>query len=219
MTALVFDTETTGVIEPVIVEAAWLALGDDPRAITTDAAFCQRYNPGKPIALGALATHHIMDEDLADCPPAADFALPEGVQYLIGHNIDFDWNVIGKPNVKRICTLALARRAWPDLDSHTQSALLYHLDRANARETLRGAHSAAVDIRICLRILEQTLFMFGRPATWEDAWVISEHARIPRVMTFGKHKGTPIADIPGDYKAWLLRQPEVDPYLAQALRA
>ena len=38
-------------------------------------------------------------------------------------------------------------------------------------------------------------------------------------MTFGKHKGTPISAIPGDYKAWLLRQPDVDPYLAQALRA
>lgn len=219
MTAIVFDTETTGIDEPVIVEAAWMALGDDPRAITTDVGFCQRYNPGKPIALGAMATHHIMDEDLADCPPASDFALPPSTQYLIGHNIDFDWKVIGQPDVKRICTLALARRAWPNLDSHTQSALLYHLDRASARETLRGAHSAAVDIRICLRILEQTLFMFGRPATWEDAWTISEQARIPRVMTFGKHKGTPIADIPGDYKAWLLRQPDVDPYLAQALRA
>ncbi|MNL80465.1 hypothetical protein D3C87_2073260 [compost metagenome] len=61
--------------------------------------------------------------------------------------------------------------------------------------------------------------MFGRPATWEYAWAISEQARIPRVMTFGKHKGVAIADIPGDYKAWLLRQPDVDPYLAQALRA
>lgn len=219
MTAIVFDTETTGITEPVIVEAAWMALGDDPRAITIHDTFCQRYNPGKPIALGALATHHIMDEDLTDCPPASDFKLPADVQYLIGHNIDFDWKVIGEPPVKRICTLALARRAWPDLDSHTQSALLYHLDRTNARETLRGAHSAAVDIRICLRILEQTLFIFGRPATWADAWAISEQARIPRVMAFGKHKGTAIADIPGDYKAWLLRQTDVDPYLAQALRA
>jgi exodeoxyribonuclease X len=218
MTAIVFDTETTGLVDPVIIEAAWLKLGDDPRAITTEATFHQRYNPGKPIMLGAMATHHIMDEDVVDCPPATTFALPDGVKYLIGHNIDFDWNVISQPNVKRICTLALARSAWPELDSHTQSALLYHLDRANARETLRHAHSAAVDIRICLRILEQALMKLGSPTTWEAVWALSEQARTPKIMTFGKHKGTPIADIPSDYKAWLLRQPDVDPYLAKALR-
>ncbi|MFG8677603.1 putative quorum-sensing-regulated virulence factor [Pseudomonas aeruginosa] len=37
-------------------------------------------------------------------------------------------------------------------------------------------------------------------------------------MPYGKHKGTPINQVPNDYKAWLLRQPDVDPYLVQALR-
>jgi len=38
-------------------------------------------------------------------------------------------------------------------------------------------------------------------------------------MPFGKHKGTPMADVPRDYKAWLLNQPDVDPYLRKALAA
>jgi exodeoxyribonuclease X len=42
--------------------------------------------------------------------------------------------------------------------------------------------------------------------------------RIPKVMTFGKHKGAAIADIPADYKRWLLGQQDVDPYLVKALR-
>jgi hypothetical protein len=53
--------------------------------------------------------------------------------------------------------------------------------------------------------------------TAEHLWEISERARIPTRMPFGKYKGTPIADIPNDYKRWLLEQPDVDPYLAQAL--
>lgn len=217
MTAIIFDTETTGVVDPVLIEAAYIVMGEprDPIGLTR---FCQRYNPGKPISLGAMATHHIMDEDLTDMPPAAEFKLPEGTQYLIGHNVDFDWKVIGEPPIKRICTLALARRMWPDLDSHTQSALLYHLDRQGAREVLRGAHSAATDVEICRTILVRALYAFGRPETWEEAWEISEKARVPRVITFGKHKGTPIAELPGDYKAWLLRQPDIDPYLVKALR-
>ena len=44
-------------------------------------------------------------------------------------------------------------------------------------------------------------------------------ARIPTVMTFGKHKGMVIKDVPRDYVRWLLGQPDVDPYLRQALTA
>ena len=225
--AIIFDTETTGVNEPVIVEAAWLLL-DDPANCGICDKFLGRYNPGKPIELGALATHHILDQDVAGSPPASEFRLPEGAAYIIGHNIDFDWRAVGEPPVKRICTLALSRYLHPELDAHTQSAMLYHYanDRVLARENLRNAHSAAADVRNCARLLSCLLDeleargeMPAPVASWEDVWSISERARIPTVMTFGKHKGQPIAEIPGDYKAWLLRQPDVDPYLAQALRA
>ena len=130
--AIIFDTEATGIKDPVLIEAAWIEV-DSLETLVLSNPFEQRYNPGKPITLGALATHHIMDEELTDCPPASSFSLPKDVGYIIGHNVDFDWEVIGKPEVKRICTLALARKIWPDLDSHTQSALLYHLERRSAR--------------------------------------------------------------------------------------
>ena len=137
--SIIFDTEATGIKEPVLIEAAWVELASiDPFTVTNP--FVQRYNPGKPITLGALATHHIMDEELVDCPPASSFRLPDDVSYIIGHNVDFDWEVIGRPEIKRICTLALARKLWPDVDSHTQSALLHYLERNSAREQLRNAH-------------------------------------------------------------------------------
>ena len=72
--AIIFDTEATGINEPVIIEAAWVAV-DSLKPFTLGETFHQRYHPGKPISLGALATHHIMDEELVGCPPASSFRL------------------------------------------------------------------------------------------------------------------------------------------------
>ena len=212
---IIFDTEATGIKEPVLIEAAWVELESiEPFTVTNP--FVQRYNPDKPITLGALATHHIMDEELVDCPPAVSFTLPGHVDYIIGHNVDFDWEVIGKPEVKRICTLALARKLWPDLDSHNQSALLYYLERASARELLKNAHSAGADVMICSLILGHICRQLG-VGTVEDLWKESELARIPKVMPFGKHKGQLLTDVPSDYRDWLLNQADIDPYLRKAL--
>ena len=212
---IIFDTEATDLKKPVLIEAAWVELESlEPYSVTNP--FEQRYNPGKPISLGALATHHIMDEELVDCPPAASFTLPSDVDYVIGHNVDFDWEVIGKPDIKRICTLALARKVWPDLDSHNQSALLYHLERATAREQLRNAHSALTDVGICAAILKHLFQQLG-VKTIEALYAESEIARIPTTMPFGKHKGMLLADVPKDYKKWLLSQQDIDPFLRKAL--
>lgn len=219
MTAIVFDTETTGINEPVVIEAAWIRL-HDPYSLAVMESFAQRYNPGKPIELGALATHHILDEELVDCPPASEFSLPAGTEYIIGHNVDYDWKVIGEPPVKRICTLALCRHLFPEADSHSQSAMIYLFERDAAKGLLRNAHSAADDVKNCRVVLDYVLSKLGatQGSTWEWLWQISEKARIPTVMTFGKHKGMAIKDVPSDYKAWLLRQPDVDPYLVKAIR-
>ena len=212
---IIFDTEATGIKDPVLIEAAWIELESlDP--LTVIKPFEQRYNPGKPITLGALATHHIMDEELVNCPPASSFSLPDDIEYIIGHNIDFDWEVIGKPEVKRVCTLALARKIWPDLDSHNQSALLYHLERKSARLQLRNAHSALIDVGICAVILNHIRHQLN-VKTIEDLYRESEKARIPTTMPFGKHKGALLADVPSDYKQWLLGQGDIDPYLRKAL--
>lgn len=56
-------------------------------------------------------------------------------------------------------------------------------------------------------------------ASWEELWHHSEEARIPKFINFGKHRGTAIADLPSDYRAWLLRQPDIDPYLIKALQS
>jgi exodeoxyribonuclease X len=218
MNALVFDTETTGVNEPCLIEAAWLRV-DAPRSLRVLERFEQRYAPGKPIELGAMAVHHIIDADLEGCPPASDFRLPDSIDYLIGHNVDFDWQVAGRPAVRRIDTLCLARVAWPSLDAYSLGALSYHVhEPSEAREKLRRAHSAIADVELCVDLLRAIVARLDEVDTWEALWLASEDARLPRTMPFGKHKGLPIREVPADYRRWLLGQSDVDPYLRRALQ-
>jgi exodeoxyribonuclease X len=216
MTTLIFDTETTGISDAELISAAWLQV-DAPDTLKVIDSFDQFYQPAKPISLGAMAVHHIMDEDLVGCPAASNFALPTGTEYLIGHNIDFDWQVIGQPDVKRIDTLCLCRKHWPKADAHSQSSMLYLLERETARERLKDAHSAAADVEVCKTILSHILER-TKSGSWEELWMASEEARVPERMPFGKHKGERIKDMPSDYKRWLLKQSDVDPYLARALQ-
>lgn len=215
MQAVIIDTETTGIDDAEPIEIAWV---DADANTSTQPVTCARFQPSKPITLGAMATHHIIDEDLIGLPPPWTFNLPAGVGYIIGHNVDFDWNAIGKPDVKRICTCAMARKLWPAVDSYSLGALLYHLDRHRARERLQGAHSAAADVVNCALLLKAIISEVGW-TNWDELWRYSEGARIPATMPFGKHKGAAIRDVPRDYVRWLLNQPDVDPYLQKALRA
>lgn len=193
--ALILDTETTGVEEPDVVELAFagpLHAFSPPELVIER----MRFKPRKPITLGALATHHILDEELEheELWPGT-WAPPEGTDYLIGHNVDFDWKAIGSPPVKRICTLALSRRLWPNVDSHSLGALTYHfaVDRRVAREELRKAHGAGFDVELCLRLLTAILAAMPKIQSWERLWDASEKARIPTHMTFGKY---------GPHEAW-----------------
>ena len=217
--ALVFDTETTGKIEPQIIEAAWIEVD---LSLNEHHRYSERFNPSKPIETGAMAVHHIVDSDLSACRSHTTFSLPEEVGYLIGHNIDYDWKVAGEPLMRRICTLALSRYLYPGIDSYIQSALMYRFFGDSARAMVQHAHSALTDVENCLKllgiILDELRSRGERLESWEDLWRISETARIPRVMPFGKHKGEFIKDLPQDYRNWLLRQLDLDPYLERALR-
>ena len=55
----------------------------------------------------------------------------------------------------------------------------------------------------------------------KSLYEFSEIARVPKHLSFGKHKGEAIADLVthsdgAGYLKWLLKQDSVDPYLVQA---
>ena len=220
MTAIILDTESTGIYEPQCIELAWLKINNITDLQIVE-SFNQRYKPTKSIELGALATHDIYDEELEDCLSCVEAVVPSGVKYIIGHNIDYDINVlgiIGKPDIFRIDTLSLSRYLWPELDTHKQSAMLYHLERTRARDLVKNAHCALDDVKNCHLLLRHIMSKLENVETWHQLWNVSEIARIPTKMPFGKHFGMKISDVPRDYIRWLERQPDIDPYLLKALR-
>lgn len=219
MTAYIIDTETTGNTPAEPIELAYGAYVDNRLTLPL---ICERFKPAKPSSLGALSVHHILDAELEGLPPASAAKLPGDATYIIGHNVDYDWEVLGKPPVKRICTLALARHFYPKADSHKLGAMLYLLggDQRLVRHALRNAHAASADVEFCATILEAMLEKNESPEiSIENLWNLSEKARIPTVMTFGKHKGLPIALVDKGYRAWYMRQPDPDPYLVAAFKA
>jgi exodeoxyribonuclease X len=227
-TAYIFDTEATGLDDPELIEAARLCLrrDDDKIAPVIVANLWQsRFKPATPITYGAMAVHHILPHELDGEPPSSMFQLPDDVDYLVGHNIDFDWGVIGKPDVKRICTDAMARYVWTDADSYSQSALLYYTVGATEemREALKGAHGALVDVENNLRLLLEILKAKPEITTWSELHAYSEACRIPRVMPIGRNQGLQGLTLeecartdPG-FCQWCLNQEWIDPYLYRGI--
>lgn len=222
MSALILDTETHDLNGyPIEIAYAPCSFEQGVLVINQGEVFDEYFSCPEPIALGALATHHILETDIAEKPSFDTFKMPQGVQYLIGHNIDYDITAIQKcqPDftVKGICTLALCRMVWPELQ-HTLSAMYYHVmdDLELARKHLRHAHNAKADIYFTGVILKTLVEQLGIK-DMNSLYIMSETARIPKYITFGKHKGTAIKDLDSGYVSWLLKQPDLDPYLRKAL--
>ncbi len=216
---LIIDTEVASLETNEVIQLAWADAVSFGQGVNI-----QWFQPKGEWCPAAVAVHGIIPEDIFGDEPTSDEAdkyLPE-CDYVIGHNVDFDADVLGGlPGVKRICTLALARAKYPQLNSHKLGALflsIFGITRDN-RDLVRGSHNASIDVTLCWRILQDVSDVeIGKSPDWaEKLYQQSEAARVPTVMMFGKHKGEEIKSIPIDYKRWLLKQPDVDPYLRKAL--
>lgn len=224
MQTIILDTEThtlNGL--PIEIAYAPIEIENGKLSLDKKKIFDQLYQVGQPISFAAMAVHHILESDLADQPFYKEFELPSETTYIIGHNVDYDIAAIARCGVdtsklKPICTLALARHVWEDAEAHNISALIYLISKGSekAREMLKGAHRADADIILTANILMHIIHQLNIENI-EQLYIASEQARIPKSITFGKHKGTSIQDLPADYIQWLLRQDDLDPYLRKAL--
>jgi exodeoxyribonuclease X len=219
--AVILDTETTGKEDPEPIEVAMLHVAS-LSPLTFGQSFSERFYPRRKqrIELGAMATHGITLGDLDGCRPAEAFALPHGVEYVIGHAIDYDIGAIGSPAVKAIDTCAMARHLWPKFDSHGLFACLFGLVEPYARTHARASHGALADVLACGELLREILRV--KPcATFEELFALSERCRVPTTWPFGKLKGQPLAAADDGYVRWVLTKmdPPPDPYLRKALEA
>ncbi|WOE31685.1 MULTISPECIES: 3'-5' exonuclease [unclassified Acinetobacter] len=226
MRAIILDTETHTLNgQPIEIAYAPIQIHDTKISLDKSQLFDQLYCADEPISFAAMAVHHILESDLEHQPHYSTFRLPQDTQYIIGHNIDYDLRAIEKcgvdtSHIKAICTLALARKVWPNAEAHNISALIYMITKGSekAREMIRKAHRADMDIILTANILMHIVHQLQINSI-EALFAASEDARIPRSLNFGKHKGTAISELPLDYIQWLLRQDDLDPYLRKALES
>lgn len=222
--SIILDTETHDLNGlPIEIAYAPVDIVQGTLVLDKEQIFDQYYQVGEKITYGSMAVHHILESDLINQPDYRSFKLPTETQYIIGHNIEYDMNAIACCGIdiqplKSICTLALARQVWKNLDAYNMSALVYYVSKGSekARQMLKNAHRADADIILTANVLMHMLKEL-QVNNMEELYQISEQARIPTTIHFGKHKGTALTDLPKDYVDWLLSKDDLDSRLRQAL--
>lgn len=234
MPAIVIDfeaTETSAQAEAteigycsIVIDASHKAL-----VIPLSQAFSVRCKPDRPITYGSMAVTGICPEDVENEDShrlVVPRFMPVGEAYVIGHNVDYDIQVAKNAGVdvsdyKSICTLAIARHLYPEAE-HKLTALLYMLDYEYARACAQHAHSAAHDVRFCVRILRIFCKQVGI-TDMQSLYELSEIARTPIVMPMGKHKGENIEQLAStkqgrSYLFWVIGNIDDNPYLTKLCR-
>ncbi|MBK0062588.1 MULTISPECIES: 3'-5' exonuclease [unclassified Acinetobacter] len=226
MTALIFDVETHK-LHGDIIEVAYQGVEFLQNRFLLkmhEYRFNQRYKPSEQIDISAMAIHLIADEDLEKSPSFKEFNFPEDLipEYLIGHNIDYDIDAIARAgcntkHIKRICTLAMSRYLWPELESHKLPvvALYVSKNRSMTAHELRFAHCAAQDCDITFNVL-QAIIQHQNINSIEELYQFSELARVPTHIFWGKWRGRRIFDLETKQIKQLLEN-ETDKYLLTAL--
>jgi len=122
-------------------------------------------NPCRPIPPYATAVHGICDDDVADAPnlrrllPWLHHLCAQSV--IVAHNASFDTAFL--PSLVPfpvLCTLQLARRAFPDAPNHRNQTLRNYLDidrrcDLHAAEAHSALGDALVTAGVLLRCLEE----------------------------------------------------------------
>lgn len=232
MRALICDTETTGRDPGEVIELAFmdyppvpepeLRLADGDMFVRGIVSY--RFKPEKGSTFKAKSVHNIPDRVLENSQPSADaikWLLAAGpVDYLIGHNVSYDWEQLGKPDTRLICTYRLAKAIWADDEGHSLLAMVYRLfGDADGVAASKLAHGAAFDVYTCWRVLTVILtHVEPEQRTLEGLWRICEQLAIPGSIDFGKHKGSTFAQIDQGYMGWYLAQSDTRPEVVAAMR-
>ncbi len=212
-TALVIDTETDQGRDPRPIQVATIEA-------STGHEWMSYFNSGRPISAIVTKIHGITDADVAGL---ASFDLDnfQVSDYLIGHNVRFDWGVIGRPKVKLICTVRLARVAFPEWHKYSQSKCIEQLlGEEEAAEMTAAAHDALGDARMCYLLYKACCERLNfDPNDFATAHQISNNVKPIAKMPFGKYKGHKIDQVPFSYIKWMLGNiPNMTPSLYSALQ-
>ena len=216
------DTETTGT-------------GPDDRlcqiAFKTDKGLVvdELFNPEKPIAIEAMAVHHITNEMVAAKPlfkgshayEKLKALLDDEQSILVAHNAKFDLNMLQREGIqaeRAICTYKLARHLDPEgsIPQYNLQYLRYYLKL----DIDAVPHSALGDILVLEGLFQR---IRARVESSEEADAAATMLKISNApvmvarMPFGKHKGQKMDQVPTDYLNWL-KKTDIDEDLAYTVQ-
>ena len=214
---LVVDTETTGIdpAEHRAVEVAAVMV----KAGQITCAFTTYLNPNRVIPAQASAVHGLVDEDVKDAPTLEATlpwlnALACKVDAIVAHNAPFDRAMLpGLVDKPWLDTLRLSRKLYPELDGHSNQVMRFHLNLRAPEANGMPAHRALADAYVTARLLTHLLGEVESrhqsdntmPGDLFDLLKWSDEPNLLTTCTFGKHRGTPWAQVPIDYLQWLRR--------------
>lgn len=221
MTVRIIDTETTGAnsAEDKVCEIAAIDLTKVSDKYTAINVRSHLVNPGVPIPPGASAVHHIIDSDVADAP-ALDAVMPQYAEHhdgrliCIAHNAAFEQGFLNaafaacETEPEWLCTYKVALRVWPDLPSHSNQFLRYHLGFVDPFGIGRDnvvAHRALGDCYVtgCIFLALALRTTLSEMLAW------SKEPALFTTVKFGKHKGERYDAVPRDYLDWIITKSDM----------
>lgn len=176
---IIADSETTGVgSADQIIELAYVELNEIPlfkqdKPYKPETLYNERFLPSVPIHSKALEVHGITFKDLLGKRKSEEVELPKDVTIMIGHNIQFDHRMLGKPEVKLICTLDLAKKMSKFLGIEFPNHKLDTLVEVLCPEkvtTQPEKHSAQGDILKNIIVLQELLKKLPNISSWDELW-------------------------------------------------
>lgn len=212
------------VVEPGIIEIGYqdiVSTRDDLLGNPIDWQIAdstgQRYvNPGRPIPPETSAIHNLVDSDITNAPAWGFVASRlfsdenmEGVIAFAAHSIKTEQSLISADLTRGlpwICSYKTAIRLWPDMASHSNGSVRYHLNPAGLdRDLAFPTHRAFPDAYVTAHILLEALNL----ASWSDLadWS-TKPALLPRCKIGETYrnggKGTPWKDVETSMMRWIL---------------
>ena len=179
MSIYIIDTETTGFKNPQIIEFAYIKLPESVSDfLNTSSENCdkhlERFKPSIPIDTTASKIHGIYAHHLRNCRSTTELKLP-AMSHMICHNVSFDYRVLGKPAVKTICTLKLARQIFkePRPRNYKQSTLMEYLYPNDYQSKIKGVHAALADCENTFLLLQELIKKLPKIKSWEDLVILS----------------------------------------------
>lgn len=222
----VTDTETATMKGP-IVDLALIEINENLDVVGT---YESLIDPMCAMAPAAQAVHGISAAMVADAPTMKEMLERDGNPFgaengiiVFGHNVQFDCRMLTAEGLLpgeyvKACTLRMARNMWPDLHEENENHKLGTLAIMFGLET-GPAHRAMGDCVTCLNLLRH-IAATGQVSTFDELLALGLRTLSPETkITFGKHRGTKLKDLPSSYQQWLMGQSDMDPDLIAALKA